>query len=153
MAYLSIDGSGTIDGLTWQATVSSRRAAQNQPSSTATPSSSPRTRLNSSTRPSPPPRASATSSTSYTWKQYLYASTGTGTSFFYLMQLFDDTAGEPVMTLDAVSGTVTIHDFVHGDGEASCGAKACPTTDIANYYETTTTYYLRKNWFIWKRHV
>lgn len=56
------------------------------------------------------------------------------------MQLFDDTAGEPVVTLDAVNGMVAIRDYVRGDGEASCGAAACPTTDIANYHGTTTTH-------------
>ncbi|KAJ7210082.1 hypothetical protein GGX14DRAFT_394878 [Mycena pura] len=123
------EGSGTIDGLIWQATGLYRINCYSLFLSS-----------DSTKQLDPGFPSSLGASFSYTWKQYLYASTGTGTSFFHLMQLFDDTAGEPVVTLDAVSGTVAIHDFVRGDGEASCGAKACPTTDITNYHGTTTTH-------------
>nr|GAT52645.1 predicted protein [Mycena chlorophos] len=86
------------------------------------------------------PNLALGASFSYTWKQYLYASTGTSSKFFHLMQLFDDAAGEPVITLDAVNGQIQIHDYVRGNGEASCGSAACPSTNIANYHGTTVTH-------------
>ncbi|KAJ6493381.1 hypothetical protein C8R45DRAFT_900784 [Mycena sanguinolenta] len=144
------EGSGTIEGLTWQAT---GVLSQGCTESTIIDcyslflSSDPTTQLDPGFPSSPRqrdefhfPTLALGASFSYTWKQYLYASTGTSTSFFHLMQLFDDTAGEPVITLDAVSGTVVIHDYVRGNGEASCGAAACPTTNITNYHGTTTTH-------------
>ncbi|KAF8173520.1 hypothetical protein K438DRAFT_1610724, partial [Mycena galopus ATCC 62051] len=86
------------------------------------------------------PELAAGTAFSYTWKQYLYASTGTSSSFFHIMQAFSESDGEPLVTLDAVNGDLSIKDYVRGDGEASCGAATCPTTDLANYHGKTTTH-------------
>ncbi|KAJ7063991.1 hypothetical protein C8F01DRAFT_1130052 [Mycena amicta] len=144
------EGSGTIEGLTWQATGVLEQGCtegtivdcyslffSSDPTAMLDPGflSSPRQRDEFHF-----PLLASGASFSYTWRQYLYASTGTSTHFFHLMQLFDEVASTPVITLDAVSGTVSIHDFVRGDGEASCGAALCPTTDIANYHGTTVTH-------------
>ncbi|KAF7304073.1 hypothetical protein MIND_00638800 [Mycena indigotica] len=153
----SAEGSGTIEGLTWQAAghvlpwpgVLSKGCTQGtivdcysmffsfDPTVNLDPGfpSSPRQRDEFHF-----PTLALGASFSYAWKQYLYASTGTSTHFFHLMQLFDDTAGSPVITLDAVNDMVSIHDYVRGDGESSCGSAACPTTAIANYHGTTVTH-------------
>ncbi|KAF7304535.1 hypothetical protein HMN09_00856200 [Mycena chlorophos] len=146
----SSEGSGTIEGLTWQMT-----GVLDQGCTESTISdcyslyfTSDPTEMLDPGFPSSPrqrdefhfPNLALGASFSYTWKQYLYASTGTSSSFFHLMQLFDDTAGEPVITLDAVNGLVEIHDYVRGDGESSCGFAACPSSNITNYHGTTVTH-------------
>ncbi|KAF7354012.1 DOMON domain-containing protein [Mycena venus] len=88
------------------------------------------------------PQVSAGTAFAYTWKQYLYASTGTGSTWFHLMQAFGVSEDGPLVTLDAVSDTLRIKDYVRGTGGTSCGSAACPTTDLANYHGTTTTHHI-----------
>ncbi|KAF8195211.1 hypothetical protein K438DRAFT_1968541 [Mycena galopus ATCC 62051] len=86
------------------------------------------------------PQVSAGTSFSYTWKQYLYSSTGTGSTWFHIMQAFGVSENGPLVTLDAESGTLRIKDYVRGTGGTSCGSAACPTTNLANYHGQTTTH-------------
>jgi hypothetical protein len=74
------------------------------------------------------------------WKQYLYNSTGTGSTWFHLMQAFGVVENNPLVTLDAVSETVRIKDYVRGTGGKSCGTVACPTMDLSSYCGTTTSH-------------
>ncbi|KAJ7029708.1 hypothetical protein C8F04DRAFT_744357 [Mycena alexandri] len=86
------------------------------------------------------PQVSAGTEFSYTWKQYLYSSTGTGSTWFHIMQAFGVSENNPLVTLDAESGTLRIKDYVRGTGGTSCGSAACPTTDLDNYHGKTTTH-------------
>ncbi|KAJ7654282.1 hypothetical protein B0H17DRAFT_1146779 [Mycena rosella] len=52
------------------------------------------------------PQVSAGTAFSYTWKQYLYASTGTGSTWFHIMQAFGVSEDNPLVTLDAEVGTL-----------------------------------------------
>ncbi|KAK7036142.1 DOMON domain-containing protein [Favolaschia claudopus] len=88
------------------------------------------------------PQVSAGTSFSYSWKQYLYASTGTGSTWFHIMQAFGVVENNPLVTLDAESGTLRIKDYVRGTGGTSCGSAACPTTNLANYHGTTATHHI-----------
>ncbi|KAF7374270.1 DOMON domain-containing protein [Mycena sanguinolenta] len=88
------------------------------------------------------PQVSAGTEFAYSWKQYLYSSTGTGSTWFHIMQAFGVSENNPLVTLDAVSGTLRIKDYVRGTGGPSCGSIACPTTDLANYHGTTTTHHI-----------
>ncbi|KAJ7916441.1 hypothetical protein B0H13DRAFT_1584009, partial [Mycena leptocephala] len=56
------------------------------------------------------PEVSAASRFSYTWKQYMYSSTGTGSTWFHIMQVFVVVENGPLVTLDAVSDTLCIKD-------------------------------------------
>lgn len=47
------------------------------------------------------PQISAGIEFSYTWKQYLYSSTGTSTTWFHIMQVFGVVEDNPLVTLDA----------------------------------------------------
>ncbi|KAJ7663652.1 hypothetical protein B0H17DRAFT_1143896 [Mycena rosella] len=76
---------------------------------------------------------SAGTAFSYTWKQYLYASTGTGSTWFHIMQVFGVAENNPLVTLDVVAGTLRIKDYVRGNA-------ACPTTDLGNYHGLTSTH-------------
>ncbi|KAJ7184719.1 hypothetical protein C8R46DRAFT_465675 [Mycena filopes] len=84
------------------------------------------------------PQVSAGTAFSYTWKQYLYSSTGTGSTWFHIMQAFGVVENNPLVTLDAEGGTLRMKDYVRGTGGSSCGAAACPTTDLDNYHGKTT---------------
>ncbi|KAJ6483859.1 hypothetical protein C8R47DRAFT_1217544 [Mycena vitilis] len=64
------------------------------------------------------PQVSAGTAFSYTWKQYLYSSTGTGSTWFHIMQAFGVSENNPLVTLDAESGTLRIKDYVRGTGGA-----------------------------------
>jgi hypothetical protein len=75
----------------------------------------------------------------YTWKHYLDPSVGTSTHFFHLMQIFDQVAGSPIVTLDAANKAITIDDNVR---TPSCGS-SCPTTQITNYSGKTTLHRLK----------
>ncbi|KAJ6601675.1 hypothetical protein B0H10DRAFT_1823609, partial [Mycena sp. CBHHK59/15] len=86
------------------------------------------------------PQLSAGTEYSYTWKQYLYSSTGTGSTWFHIMQAFGVSEDGPLVTLDAESGTLRIKDYVRGTGGPSCGSEDCPTTDLANYHGSATTH-------------
>ncbi|KAF7351871.1 DOMON domain-containing protein [Mycena venus] len=86
------------------------------------------------------PQLSAGIEFSYTWKQYLYSSTGTGTTWFHLMQVFGVVEDNPLVTLDAVSGALRIKDYVRGTGGSLCGTIDCPTTNLTNYDGTTATH-------------
>ncbi|KAJ7192698.1 hypothetical protein GGX14DRAFT_506315 [Mycena pura] len=88
------------------------------------------------------PQVSAGTPFTYTWKHYLYASTGTGSTWFHIMQAFGVSENGPLVTLDAEAGTLRIKDYVRGTGGASCGSVTCPTTNLANYHGTTTTHHL-----------
>ncbi|KAJ7936579.1 hypothetical protein B0H13DRAFT_1589569 [Mycena leptocephala] len=74
----------------------------------------------------------------YTWKQYLYSTTGTGKTWFHLMQVFGVAENGPLVTLDAVDDVLRIKDYVRGTGGSSCGITVCPTVNIEDYYGTTT---------------
>ncbi|KAF8173519.1 hypothetical protein K438DRAFT_133650 [Mycena galopus ATCC 62051] len=51
----------------------------------------------------------------YTWKQYLYPSTGTGDdTWFHLMQAFGVEERGPLVTLDAEGGMLRVKDYVRG---------------------------------------
>ncbi|KAJ7736041.1 hypothetical protein DFH07DRAFT_944446 [Mycena maculata] len=86
------------------------------------------------------PQVSAGTPFSYTWKQYLYSSTGTGTTWFHIMQAFGVVEDNPLVTLDAVSDTLRIKDYVRGTGGPECGDIECPSTPLSNYHGTTTTH-------------
>ncbi|KAJ7218256.1 hypothetical protein B0H12DRAFT_329232 [Mycena haematopus] len=88
------------------------------------------------------PQVSAGTQFAYTWKQYLYSSTGTGSTWFHIMQAFGVVEDNPLVTLDAVSGTLRIKDYVRGTGGPSCGSVACPTTNLSNYHGVTTTHHI-----------
>ncbi|KAJ7473370.1 hypothetical protein FB451DRAFT_1133895 [Mycena latifolia] len=88
------------------------------------------------------PQVAAGTAFAYTWKQYLYSSTGTGTTWFHIMQAFGVVENNPLVTLDAVSSTLRIKDYVRGTGGPSCGSIACPSTDLDNYHGTTTTHHI-----------
>nr|GAT54831.1 predicted protein [Mycena chlorophos] len=77
---------------------------------------------------------------SYTWKQYLYSSTGTGTTWFHLFQAFGVEEDSPLITLDAEKDELMIKDYVRGTGGPQCGDVTCPVTDLSNYHGTTTTH-------------
>jgi hypothetical protein len=70
---------------------------------------------------------------SFTWKQYLSTSVTTTSHFFHLMQVFDQTADGPVLTLDAVNNQMTFTDFV-GD---KCNGN-CPAVALNSYNGRTT---------------
>ncbi|KAF7290047.1 hypothetical protein HMN09_01309700 [Mycena chlorophos] len=80
------------------------------------------------------PTLSTGSSFSYSWKQYLATGTSTSVHFFHLMQVFGVPENGPVLTLDALSGQLTIVD-------TSCGS-SCPTTPLSNYWGQYTTHYI-----------
>ncbi|KAJ7142483.1 hypothetical protein C8R44DRAFT_865821 [Mycena epipterygia] len=88
------------------------------------------------------PQVSAGTEYSYTWKQYLYSSTGTGSTWFHIMQAFGVSEDGPLVTLDAEAGTLRIKDYVRGTGGTSCGSAACPTTNLDNYHGTTTMHHI-----------
>ncbi|KAF7291879.1 DOMON domain-containing protein [Mycena indigotica] len=73
------------------------------------------------------PQTSAGQSFSYTWKQYFYSSTGTGSTWFHLMQAFGISENAPL-------------DYVRGTGGSSCGSATCPATSLDNYHGLTTTH-------------
>jgi hypothetical protein len=75
---------------------------------------------------------------SFTWKQYISADVTTSTHFFHLMQVFDQTADGPILTLDAVKDQLTFTDF---DGD-KC-ADDCPATALDNYLGRTTVHSLQ----------
>ncbi|KAJ7500528.1 hypothetical protein B0H11DRAFT_1908958 [Mycena galericulata] len=86
------------------------------------------------------PQLAAGTAYSYTWKQYLYSSTSTGSTWFHIMQAFGVVEDDPLVTLDAVSDTLRIKDYVRGTGGPSCGSAPCPITNLTNYHGTTTTH-------------
>ncbi|KZS93859.1 hypothetical protein SISNIDRAFT_410813 [Sistotremastrum niveocremeum HHB9708] len=75
------------------------------------------------------------SSYSFQWKQWLSSSVGTSTHFFHLMQVFDETADGPVVTLDAVSNKLSIKDYA--TARTDCGG-TCPSVALTNYNGITT---------------
>ncbi|KAJ6599449.1 hypothetical protein B0H10DRAFT_2084599 [Mycena sp. CBHHK59/15] len=79
---------------------------------------------------------------SYAWKQYLYASTGTGSTWFHIMQAFGVEENAPLVTLDAEGGTLRFKDYVRGTGGSQCGSVVCPTTDLGNYHGKTATHHV-----------
>jgi hypothetical protein len=88
------------------------------------------------------PQVEAGTAFTYTWKQYLYSSTGTGSTWFHLMQAFGVVEDSPLVTLDAVSDTLRIKDYVRGTGGSSCGSVVCPKTDLASYQGMTMTHHI-----------
>jgi hypothetical protein len=86
------------------------------------------------------PQVSGGTQFAYKWKQYLYTSTGSGSTWFHLMQVFDAVKNGPLVTLDALSGTLRIKDYVRGTGGTSCGTITCPETELYNYLGTTMTH-------------
>ncbi|KAJ7915737.1 hypothetical protein B0H13DRAFT_1610124 [Mycena leptocephala] len=72
------------------------------------------------------PLVSGATEFSYTWKQYLYASIGTSSTWFHIMQTFGEVENSPLVTLDVVSDTLRIKDHVRGTGGKSCCTVACP---------------------------
>ncbi|KZS93834.1 hypothetical protein SISNIDRAFT_383254, partial [Sistotremastrum niveocremeum HHB9708] len=83
---------------------------------------------------------SQTSGTSitYTWKHYLAPTVGTSTHFFHLMQIFDESGGTPVITLDALSNKLQIQDYAR----SSCGGK-CPSVALNTYHGRTTLHSMK----------
>ncbi|KAJ6512547.1 hypothetical protein C8R45DRAFT_813063 [Mycena sanguinolenta] len=139
--------SGTVDGLTWQASGTARIIESGCTLSTITDcyhmylTSDPSEQLDPGHLDSPRqrdefhfPKVSAGTQFTYTWKQYLYASTGTGSSWFHIMQAFGSNEDGPLVTLDAVSGTLGIKNYFRDT--------AGPTTDLANYHGKTTTHHI-----------
>ncbi|KAJ7613838.1 hypothetical protein DFH06DRAFT_1063593 [Mycena polygramma] len=86
------------------------------------------------------PQTSSGTSFSHSWKHYLYSSTGTGSTWFHVMQAFGVSENSPLVTLDAEGTTLRIKDYVRGTGGASCGSADCPTTALSNYHGQTTTH-------------
>ncbi|KAL1746625.1 hypothetical protein HDZ31DRAFT_81101 [Schizophyllum fasciatum] len=91
------------------------------------------------------PWAAAGETHTYGWKMYLYGSTGTGSSFFHLMQVFDDTTGMPVVTLDARNGRVgiesqTLCQSSSGGGLFGGGSTTnnCPSIPLSQFVDRTT---------------
>ncbi|KAJ7054421.1 hypothetical protein C8F01DRAFT_1163296 [Mycena amicta] len=141
---------GTIDGMTWQA---SGLLEQGCTLSTISScyhmylTSDPTAQLDTNHLDSPRqrdefhfPQVAAGQSFSYTWKQYLYSSTGTGSTWFHLMQAFGVSENGPLVTLDAESGQLRVKDYVRGTGGTSCGSVTCPSTSLSNYQGTTATH-------------
>ncbi|KAJ7502244.1 hypothetical protein B0H11DRAFT_2223717 [Mycena galericulata] len=50
-----------------------------------------------------------------------------------------------LVTLDAVSDTLCIKDYVRGTGGKSCGSMTCPTTNLSSYLESTMTHTISGN--------
>ncbi|KAF7376937.1 DOMON domain-containing protein [Mycena sanguinolenta] len=72
----------------------------------------------------------------YTWKHYLYESTGTGSdTWFHLMQAFGVAENGPLVTLDAENGVLRIKDYVRG-------STGCPRTKLEEYHGKTTTHHV-----------
>ena len=88
------------------------------------------------------PLVSSGTKVSYTWKQYLDNSTGTGSTWFHLMQVFGEIENGPLVTLDAVSETLRVKDYVRGTGGKLCGSISCPMSDLSRYRGVTTTHEL-----------
>ncbi|KAJ7442907.1 hypothetical protein B0H11DRAFT_1748797 [Mycena galericulata] len=86
------------------------------------------------------PQVTAGTEFNYMWKQYMYSSTGTGSTWFHIMQAFGVAENGPLVTLDAVRSTLRIKDYVRGTGGTSCGRTTCPSANISDYYETTVTH-------------
>ncbi|KAJ7877202.1 hypothetical protein B0H14DRAFT_3784418, partial [Mycena olivaceomarginata] len=76
----------------------------------------------------------------YSWKQYLYSSTGTASTWFHLMLVFGVVEDSLLVTLDAVNNVLRIKDYVRGTGDKSCGTMDCPTANLTTYFGTTTTH-------------
>ncbi|KAJ7084612.1 hypothetical protein B0H15DRAFT_802374 [Mycena belliarum] len=143
---------GTIDGMTWQASGVLETGCTLSTISSCYHmflTDDPTQQLDTNHLDSPRqrdefhfPQLTAGESFSYTWKQYLYSSTGTGSTWFHIMQAFGVSENSPLVTLDAVSGTLRIKDYVRGSGGSSCGAASCPKTDLANYHGKTTTHHI-----------
>lgn len=88
----------------------------------------------------------------YTWK-YLYEfhlrvnrrllmsffslapGVGTSTHFFHLMQLYSRGDGAPIVTLDALSGKVTVRDY-----KRSCASTQCPSVALSSFTGKTTVH-------------
>ncbi|KAJ6627758.1 hypothetical protein B0H10DRAFT_2210276 [Mycena sp. CBHHK59/15] len=86
------------------------------------------------------PQQSAAESFAYTWKHYLDPSTGSGTTFFHLMQAFGVVEGSPLVTLSVAKGNVVIKDYVRGTGGPQCGTIACPNIPMSQYTGLTTSH-------------
>ncbi|KAL1734535.1 hypothetical protein EV714DRAFT_268670 [Schizophyllum commune] len=96
------------------------------------------------------PWAAAGEKHTYGWKMYLYGSTGTGSTFFHLMQVFDDTTGTPVVTLDAKNGQVGIESQTLCQSQPSSGrgllglgggessGSSCPSIPLSQFVDRTT---------------
>ncbi|TRM63166.1 hypothetical protein BD626DRAFT_583624 [Schizophyllum amplum] len=77
------------------------------------------------------PHGAAGETRTYSWKMYLYSSTGSGSSFFHLMQVLDYVTLQPVVTLDARKGNVQI--------ESSTLCKSgCPKIPMSAFTDRTT---------------
>ena len=86
---------------------------------------------------------------------YLYGSTGTGSTFFHLMQVFDDTTGMPVVTLDAKNGQVGIESQTLCQSQPSSGGgllglgggessgSSCPSIPLSQFVDRTTLHSMR----------
>ncbi|KAJ7290338.1 hypothetical protein C8J57DRAFT_991259, partial [Mycena rebaudengoi] len=137
-------GSGSIGSMKWQATGLLEKGCTVSTISDCyhiSLTSNPRQQLDTGNPDSPRqrdefhfPQVNAGVPFSYTWKQHLYASTGSSAStFFHLMQVFGVAEKNPLVTLDAVGANMRIRDYVRGTGGSSCGASACPTTALDDY--------------------
>ncbi|KAJ6497424.1 hypothetical protein C8R45DRAFT_126918 [Mycena sanguinolenta] len=83
------------------------------------------------------PAVSSGKSFSYSWKQYLDPSTGSSTHFFHLMQAFGIPENGPIVTLDALNGTLKIADSKN----TSCGFELlCPSASLSKYLGVYTTH-------------
>ncbi|KAL1746626.1 hypothetical protein HDZ31DRAFT_33777 [Schizophyllum fasciatum] len=82
------------------------------------------------------PYGAAGETRTYSWKQYLYSSTGSGSSFFHLMQVLDYNTLQPVITLDARNGRVQI------ESSTLCRS-GCPSIPMSSYTDRTTLHSMR----------
>ncbi|KAL1708865.1 hypothetical protein EV121DRAFT_276817 [Schizophyllum commune] len=82
------------------------------------------------------PYAAAGETHTYSWKQYLYSSTGSGSTFFHLMQILDYNTLQPVIMLDARNGRVQVES-------TNLCKSGCPSIPMASYTDRTTVHTMK----------
>ena len=82
------------------------------------------------------PNNAAGETHTYSWKQYLYSSTGSGSTFFHLMQILDYNTLQPVITLDARNGRVQVES-------TNLCKSGCPSIPMASYTDRTTVHTMK----------
>ena len=69
----------------------------------------------------------------FTWKMYLSSNAGTSTHFFHLMQVFSRDDNGPIVTLDALSGKITVKDYIRTSASV-------PSIALSDYTDYTTVH-------------
>ncbi|TDL20681.1 cytochrome P450 [Rickenella mellea] len=88
------------------------------------------------------PNGKAGKTQTYTWKYNVPANTPTSEHFFHMMQVFSETKGGPLITLDAVDGALGFTDFRSGAPKKS----QLPSAKISKFAGRTTLHKMVVTW-------